>query len=92
MQYIALPKYDWHKLRDSFPGQYEKPVDPAPDPNDWLHVKVLVRAGQGSVFANGKRTPELVVRELVRLSGKRIGFWVGNGSDGDWKDLKLTEQ
>ena len=35
---------------------------------------------------------ELVVRELVQLSGKKIGYWVGNGSGGDWKDLKLTEQ
>ena len=92
VQYVALPKYDWSTLRDSLPGQYEKPVDPAPDPNDWFHVKVLVQGGQVSVFVNGKTTPELVVKELVELTGKKIGYWVGNGSGGDWKDLKLTRQ
>jgi hypothetical protein len=91
VQYIALPKYDWFNLRDSFPGRYEKPLDPAPDPNDWFHVKVLVQGGQVSVFVNGKTTPELVVKELVQLTGKKIGYWVGNGSGGDWKDLKLTQ-
>ena len=84
VQYTALPKYYWFSLRASFPGQYEKPVDPAPDPNDWFHVKVLVQNGQVSVFVNGKNTPELVVRELVQLTGKKIGYWVGNGSGGDW--------
>jgi hypothetical protein len=65
---------------------------PPPDPNDWFHVKVLVQDGQISVFVNGKSTPELVVRELVQLTGKKIGYWAGNGSGGDWKDLTLTEQ
>ena len=92
VQYVALPKYDWSTLRDSFPGRYEKPLDPAPDPNDWFHVKVLVQGGQVTVFVNDKTTPELVIKELVQLTGKKIGYWVGNGSGGDWKDFKLTQQ
>src|SRR5882672_8119289 len=32
VQYIANPQYDWSKLRADYPGKYEQPISPAPDP------------------------------------------------------------
>jgi hypothetical protein len=90
VQYVALPQYDWSKLRDEHPGQYEKPIDPAPDPNEWFHARIEVQGTSIKVFVNGNATPSLTVEALVHTDGKMIGYWVGNTSDGSWKNLKIT--
>ena len=90
VQYIADPLYDWPKLRADFPNKYEQPVSPSPDPNDWFHVRLTVEAKKISVYVNGNSKPALVVEPLVPLRGKQTGYWVGNGSGGDWKNLRLT--
>lgn len=89
VQYIANPQYDWPRLRDEYPGKYEHSVSPAPDPNQWFHVKINIENKKISVFVNGNTSPVLVVEPLVPVRGKRIGYWVGNGSGGDWKNVKL---
>jgi len=90
VQYIAVPGYDWPKLRAEHPSQYEKPIDPAPDPNDWFHARITVNGSTIQVFVNNNSTPALVVDELVHTNGRMVGYWVGNGSDGSWKNLKLA--
>ena len=90
VQYIANPLYDWPKLRADYPNKYEQPVSPAPDPNDWFHVRIAVESNKISVFVNSDNKPALVVEPLVPLRGKQMGYWVGNGSAGDWKNLRIT--
>ncbi|HEV3252314.1 MAG TPA: hypothetical protein VGZ71_15245 [Puia sp.] len=89
VQYIANPLYDWPKLRADFPNKYEQPLSPPPDPNDWFHVRITVETKKISVFVNANNNPALVVEPLVPLNGKQIGYWVGNGSAGDWKNLTM---
>lgn len=89
VQYIANPAYDWPKLRASFPNQYEQPISPAPDPNQWFHVKIIVAGEFVSVYVNNSKQPVLKVKSLSHTHGKMIGYWAGNGSGGDWKNLKL---
>ena len=90
VQYVAEPFYDWSILRDKFPNKYEQPISPAPGPNDWLHARILIEPKKISVFVNGASNPSLVVVPLVPIRGNQVGYWVGNGSDGDWKNLKIT--
>jgi hypothetical protein len=90
VQYIAPPQYEWPVLRERYPNKYEQPVTPIPDPNDWFHAKIVVAAGKIEVFVNGNAEPSLVVAPLVHTSGRLTGFWVGNGSDGDWKNLRVN--
>lgn len=90
VQYIANPNYDWPKLRADFPNKYEQPVSSDLDPNQWFHVKVNVSDKKISVYVNGDNKAVLGVESLVDMSGKMIGFWVGNGSAGDWKNLKIV--
>ena len=90
IQYVAPPRYDWAKLRADYPNKYEQPVSPVPDPNDWFHAKIVVAAEKIEVFVNGNATPSLVVVPLVHTGGRRVGYWVGNGSDGDWKNLRIN--
>jgi len=90
VQYIAMPQYDWPRLRADFPNQYEKPVIPEPDPTGWFHVKIEVTDKKISVFVNQNTNAALEITPLVQLNGKMIGFWVGNESDGDWKNLHYS--
>ena len=63
---------------------------PAPNPNDWFHARIVVESNRISVYVNSNAQPSLVVQPLVPVRGKQLGLWVGNGSDGDWKNLKIT--
>jgi hypothetical protein len=90
VQYIANPQFDWPKLRADFPNQYEKPVIPAPDPNQWFHVRLEIKGRKISVFVNGNTLPALAIDRLVDSGGQMIGYWVGNGSAGNWKNLNIT--
>jgi hypothetical protein len=90
VQYIADPLYDWPKLRADYPNKYEQPVSPPPDPSDWFHTRIVIEPKKISVYVNDNSNPSLVVEPLVSLRGKQMGYWVGNGSNGDWKNLKIT--
>ena len=90
VQYIANPQFDWPKLRADFPNQYEKPVVPAPDPNKWFHVRLEIKDRKISIFVNGNTLPALAIERLVDSGGQMIGYWVGNGSAGNWKNLNIT--
>ncbi|MFL5788496.1 MAG: hypothetical protein ACJ748_10625 [Flavisolibacter sp.] len=89
VQYIANPKYDWPRLRSEFPNKYEQPVNPAPDPNAWFHVRITVESNTINVFVNNSNDASLTVKPLVSLAGNKIGFWAGNNSSGDWKNLTI---
>lgn len=89
VQYIASPNFDWPVLRSTFPGKYEQPISPAPDPSSWVHVRLTVTSKNISVYVNGAQSPSLTVEPLVHTEGKMIGFWVGSDSEGDWKNLKI---
>jgi len=89
VQYIALPAHTWEQLRTDHPGQYEKPVAPAPDPDAWFHVRVVVASPKVSVFVDGAAEPSLVIDQL---SDRRRG-WVALWTDvngGDFANLRIT--
>ena len=88
VQYIASPKFGWEKLRNEFPGKYEQPISPAPDPNGWFHARITVDNKKIKIYVNGNNTPSLIVEPLVHTSGTLIGLWTD--SDGDWKNLKIS--
>lgn len=90
VQYVAIPHFDWHVLREQHPGEYEHPISPAPDPNSWVHVRITVESKSISVYINGAKGPSLTVEPLVHTQGKMIGYWVGNSSDGDWRNFKIV--
>jgi hypothetical protein len=91
VQYISHPKYTWYYLRENFPEQYENPVMPVPEPEDWFHVTIVVNHPEVKVFVNNAEEVSLEVNQLnIRKEG-RIGFWVGHGSDGYFRNLKITK-
>ncbi len=90
IQYISLPKYTWPYLRKNHPGKYENKIVPAPSPNDWVHLKIQIAETLLEVFINHSEEPSLTFEPLRELSGGKVGFWVGNRSDGYFKNLVLT--
>jgi len=89
VQYISHPTYTWQKLRAERPGTFEQPVSPAPDPNAWFHVRVVVASPKVSVFVGAAKEPCLVVDQLSDRTKGLVGLWVGNNSGGDFADLKI---
>jgi hypothetical protein len=90
VQYVSHPEYTWQKLRAEKPEQYEKAVRPVPDPNGWFHVRVVIAAPKVSVYVDGSSEPSLTVDKLgTRLEGM-YGLMVGNGSGGDFANLKIA--
>jgi len=89
VQYVSMPTYTWDRLRGEHPGQYEKSIEPAPDPNSWVHARIVIAYPKISVFVNHAETPSLVVDQLSDRKSGWVGFWVGNGSGGDFANLKI---
>jgi len=89
VQYMSNPNYDWPVLREGFPGKYEKAMPSDIDPNGWFHVKLAVVAESVSVYINRSEVPVLETKLLGQTQGKMIGYWVGNGSGGEWKNLTI---
>jgi hypothetical protein len=90
IQYISHPTYTWQKLRAERPGTFEQPVSPAPDPNGWFHVRVVVASPKVSVFVGDAKAPSLVVNQLSDRTKGLVGLWVGNNSGGDFANLKIS--
>jgi hypothetical protein len=90
VQYISQPAYPWERLREQHPGVYEKAVEPAPDPNGWIHVRVEVASPDVRVYVNRAETPSLTVRQLSDRKTGRVGLWMGNNSAGDFANLRVT--
>lgn len=92
VQYISHPEYPWYRLRAEHPETYEKPVDPVPEPTDWFHAKIVVKHPQIMVYVEDAEEPSLVVDQLNTRKKGWIGFWVGYGSDGSFRNLKILPE
>ena len=90
VQYVAVPDYDWPRLRKEFPEEFENPVDSSVAPTDWVPLRVVVKGNALQIFVGKVNAPALEVRKLGSLDRGLIGLWVGNNSDGDFTNLRVT--
>jgi hypothetical protein len=91
VQYVSHPKFTWQKLRSEFPEQYEKTVIPVPNPDEFFHARIEVKWPVVKVFVENSEIPSLEVKMLSSFKKGKIGLWVGNGSDGSFKNLKIRQ-
>lgn len=75
VQYVSEPAWPWSRLRKEKPGQFEKPIEPAPDGDAWFHAKIVIEGRQVKVFVNGATEPALQVAELSDRRGGSVGLW-----------------
>lgn len=90
VQYISHPSNTWYKLREEHPGKYENNLNPVPDPERWFHVIMEIDYPEVEVFVNDSDVPSLKVTQLSSQKHGWIGLWVGNNSEGTFKNLKIT--
>ena len=90
VQYVSVPDYDWPRLRKEFPEEFENPVDPSIVPTDWVPLRVVVQEKTIQIYVGKVTAPTLEVRKLGSLGRGRVGLWVGNNSDGDFANLRIT--
>jgi hypothetical protein len=89
VQYVSHPDNTWSILREKQNGKYEKAVIPAPNGNEWFHVKIVIQYPHVTVYVNGNADPSLSVDKLDNRKTGKIGLWVGNGSDGDFVGMPI---
>jgi hypothetical protein len=90
IQYMATPDYDWPRLRQEFPNEFENSVDSSVTPTDWVHLRVVVKDATISIYAGSVKSTTLKVRKLGQHDRGMVGLWAGNNSDGDFADLQIT--
>jgi hypothetical protein len=90
VQYVSHPRWSWDILRSQKPGEYEKPIVPELDGDEWFHVRMAVERPKVSVFVNDASAPCLVVNEVSDRTDGSIGLWVGEGSGGHFANLRVT--
>ncbi len=90
VQYLAVPDYDWPRLRRDFPEQFENPVAPSVSPTGWVPLRVVVGRSTVRIYVGSTNTPTLTVRRLGSHDGGLVGLWTGNYSDGAFANLRIT--
>ena len=88
VQYIDMPYNDWDILREKHPGKYEHAIVPDTDPNNWFHVKIVIRYPAIKVYVNGSNEPTLEVEQISKRKEGLLGLWV-DSADGWFKNVTL---
>lgn len=91
IQYISLPDFTWRKLREIFPTTYEDSIEPSPEPNAWVRVRIIIKDAIVSIYINGNKQPSLVVEKVTSIKSGSIGFYVADTSGGDFANITITK-
>ena len=92
VQYYSYPDYKFDRLRKDSPERYESYADM--EMNKWITITIEVKNAQAKLFINKNQQPSLIVNDLKHgpdTSGS-IALWVATGTEGYFKDLKITTQ
>jgi len=92
VQYYSYPDYKFDRLRKDSPERYESYADM--EMNKWITITIEVKNAQAKLFINKNQQPSLIVNDLKHgpdASGS-IALWVETGTEGYFKDLKITKQ
>ncbi|WP_143306182.1 hypothetical protein [Chitinophaga vietnamensis] len=91
IQYFSFPDYKFDRLRKEFPEEYESYADMELD--KWIRLKIIVHDTHAKLFINGQDQPSLIVNDLKLgadvIGG--IGLWVEFGTEGFFRNLRITK-
>lgn len=90
LQYISHPEFPWFRLRKESPGVYESYADI--EAGEWVKVKIVVRDRYARLYINEAPQPSLIVKRMLRPAGSgQIALWIGVGTDGYFRNLKIKQ-
>lgn len=90
IQYFSYPDFKFDRLRKESPEVYESYADMGL--NEWIKLKIVVKGTTARLYLNENNEPSLIVNDLklgAENSGK-VGLWVEVGTEGYFRDLKIT--
>ena len=90
VQYMQVPEFDWPVLRAKFPEEFERSVHPSIKPTEWVPLRIAVNRDRVQVSVGLVANATMEVRKLGGLDRGMVGLWVGNNSDGDFANLRIT--
>jgi hypothetical protein len=93
IQYCYEPNFGFDALRKTRYDEFEAAIGVANiSKTDWFHAKIEVGNGRIKVFVNNQDKASLDVPTLnTSTKTGKIGFWVGNNSNGDFTNLKISD-
>jgi len=88
VQYVSRPDWPWERLRKETPGVYETYADM--QPGEWIHLKLVVKGRDAMLYVGGATQPTLLVHDLKlgEVAGG-VALWIGPGTDGYFKNLRV---
>jgi hypothetical protein len=92
IQYYSFPDYKFDRFRKESPERYESYADM--EMNKWITIRIEVKDAQAKLFINVNQQPSLIVNDLkhgANATGS-IALWVETGTEGYFKDLKVTKK
>jgi hypothetical protein len=62
--------------------------------NEWITMRIEVKGKGAQLFLNNSKYPVLIVNDLKLGENTEggIGLWVEIGTEGYFRDLKITKQ
>ncbi len=91
IQYYSYPNYKFDRLRKESPERYETYADMGL--NEWITLRIEVKGNKAVLYINDQKSPNFIVNEMLgNLKSGAIGLWVDVGTEGYFKDLKVTKQ
>jgi hypothetical protein len=89
IQYYAYPNYKFDRLRKEFPELYETYADIGLD--EWITLRIEFKDKSAKLFLNDQKSPAFIVQEMLgSTTSGSIGLWVDIGTEGYFKDLKVS--
>ena len=91
IQYYSYPNYKMDNIGRSPGGPFEASADIGLD--EWITLRIDVDRQQASLYINDKKEPSLTIKQMKgNLKSGAIGLWVDIGTEGYFKDLKITKK
>lgn len=92
IQYYSYPDYKFDKLREIAHGKYEAYADM--EFEAWTDLRIEVDGPKALLYVNNASQPSLIVNDMFLGPDSRggIGLWVEIGTEGYFKDLKITKR
>lgn len=90
IQYYAYPDYKFNVLRSNSEGEFETYADLELD--KWITMRLEIQNKKAKLFLDNKEYASFIVNEMKgNTKNGSIGLWVDIGTEGFFKDLKITE-
>ena len=91
IQYYSYPNYKMDNIGRSSGGPFEASADIGLD--EWITLRIEVEGQQASLYINDKKEPSLSIKQLKgNLKSGAVGLWVDIGTEGYFKDLRITKK